>query len=65
MKSPDVTGYLLDQAVAILKDWHAAIEIQTFETRSPKKQDEVNKDEVRVLKQEGDHCKMVLTIALF
>lgn len=65
MKAPDVTGFLLEDALTLLSQWNTETEIQTIETRSPKVHASVTGDEIRVLKQVGDCQRMVLTIATF
>lgn len=65
MKTPDVTGFLLDDAREVLKGWNSNIEIREVETKSPKDKNEFPVEEVRVIKQKNDENTVFLTIAYF
>lgn len=65
MSMPDVTGYLLDEALALLKAWDPTADVLTHETKSPKPSKDAYYDEMRVLKQVRTDAAIELTIALF
>jgi len=65
MKMPDVTGFLLDDAREILKNWNSDIEIKEVISKSPKDKNNFPVEEVRVINQNNDENTIILTIAYF
>lgn len=65
MNTPDVTGFLIENARVTLKNWKQNIEIIEIETKSPKDKNEFPVEEIRVIKQSNVETTVFLTIAYF
>jgi len=64
MDAPNVTGFLMSDAIQLLKNWNEKVEIIETETKCAKPKEEIG-NELRVLNQKNNGNQIYLTVSYF